>query len=191
MTAGQAGTADRDWKCRRGLTLWPKLALRVHQRARSRVRMRAFVHAGMRAGVAAGDASAQAGGGVIDPALLAMLVCPLSKQPLRCGVRPLMHHEHHRCCCASRCSLWHYATAALLSRAPWPGEQPHNNSHVHVSHARTAKRGACCCCCCRLDAVRRELVSDAIGVAWPIVAGVPRLMPHLGRMLDDAGAGAK
>jgi uncharacterized protein YbaR (Trm112 family) len=36
----------------------------------------------------------------------------------------------------------------------------------------------------RYDAVKQELVNDDLGVAWPVVDGVPHLIPQQGRILD-------
>ncbi|KAL3150801.1 hypothetical protein ABBQ32_000563 [Trebouxia sp. C0010 RCD-2024] len=40
----------------------------------------------------------------------------------------------------------------------------------------------------RYSADKQELVSDDIGVAYPIVAGIPRLVPTVGRLIDAANA---
>lgn len=40
----------------------------------------------------------------------------------------------------------------------------------------------------RYSADKQELVSDDIGVAYPIVAGIPRLVPTAGRLIDAANA---
>ena len=37
----------------------------------------------------------------------------------------------------------------------------------------------------RYDAKNNELVSDAIGVAYPVVNGIPNLVPQDGRMLNS------
>lgn len=37
--------------------------------------------------------------------------------------------------------------------------------------------------CRRYDPVASELVCDEIGVAYPVVAGIPRLLPSAGRVL--------
>lgn len=42
--------------------------------------------------------------------------------------------------------------------------------------------------CYRYDADKQELVSHEIGVAYPIVAGVPRLMPTAGRIIDNVSS---
>jgi uncharacterized protein YbaR (Trm112 family) len=39
------------------------------------------------------------------------------------------------------------------------------------------------------DAVRQELVSRAAGLAYPIRAGIPIMLPDEARRLDDAPAG--
>ena len=38
---------------------------------------------------------------------------------------------------------------------------------------------------CRYDAENNELVSDTIGVAYPVKNGVPNLVPQDGRMLNS------
>lgn len=43
--------------------------------------------------------------------------------------------------------------------------------------------------CCRYDADKQELVSHEIGVAYRIVAGIPRLIPTAGRLVDTATSG--
>ena len=39
---------------------------------------------------------------------------------------------------------------------------------------------------CRYDADKQELISDEIGVAYPIIAGIPRLVPTAGRVVGAA-----
>jgi uncharacterized protein YbaR (Trm112 family) len=42
----------------------------------------------------------------------------------------------------------------------------------------------------RYDAETNELVSDAVGVAFPVVDGIPCLHPSRGRIVDEATAAA-
>ena len=39
-------------------------------------------------------------------------------------------------------------------------------------------------CLCRLNAAANELICDELGVAYPIINGIPRLIPTEGRVLD-------
>jgi uncharacterized protein YbaR (Trm112 family) len=41
----------------------------------------------------------------------------------------------------------------------------------------------------RYDAAAQELVNDDLGVAYPIIGGIPRLVPSDGRILDGGGGG--
>ena len=41
---------------------------------------------------------------------------------------------------------------------------------------------------CRYDANRQELISEEIGVAYPIIAGIPRLVPTAGRVIEATAA---
>lgn len=45
------------------------------------------------------------------------------------------------------------------------------------------------CLRCRYHADKQELISQEIGVAYPIVAGIPRLVPTAGRLVDTATSG--
>lgn len=54
-------------------------------------------------------------------------------------------------------------------------------SHVNVPSYQTY-------ICCRYDADKQELVSQEVGVAYPVVAGIPRLMPIAGRLIDNASS---
>lgn len=42
--------------------------------------------------------------------------------------------------------------------------------------------------CIRYDPVASELVCDEIGVGYPIIAGIPRLLPSAGRVLPKPDA---
>ena len=39
-------------------------------------------------------------------------------------------------------------------------------------------------CCCRWDAVASELICDELGVAYPVVRGIPNLRPADGRIIE-------
>ena len=39
---------------------------------------------------------------------------------------------------------------------------------------------------CRYDPIASELVCDELGVAYPVIAGIPRLLPLAGRVLPEA-----
>ncbi len=44
---------------------------------------------------------------------------------------------------------------------------------------------------CRWDAANSELVSDEVGIAYPVVNGVPHLKPESGRVIDKPQPGSK
>ena len=44
---------------------------------------------------------------------------------------------------------------------------------------------------CRWDAANSELISDSVGVAYPVVNGVPQLKPESGRVLDKPKPGSQ
>lgn len=41
--------------------------------------------------------------------------------------------------------------------------------------------------CCRYDVEQQLLINDELGVGYPVVNGVPYLMPTRGRMLHQEG----
>jgi len=44
---------------------------------------------------------------------------------------------------------------------------------------------------CRWDAANSELVSDEVGIAYPVINGVPHMKPESGRALDRPHPGSK
>lgn len=132
-----------------------------------------------------------------DEKLLEHLVCPLSKKDLRYsslygGVVNDLHGlsyltvkwyiDHYLC--NNIYIHWLIELYRTLSLTV-----PHCTDFLHSVRTKTLETDKVTWCalpCCRYDKVNNELVCDELGVAYPIVNGIPNLVPQDARMLKDS-----